>query len=482
MRTRRLAYRVLSDQDIEKIHAASLRILERTGCDVRDPGGRELLASAGCSVDGGRVRIPPNLVEQALKSAPRQVTLYSRTGEQAMVLEGTRTFYGTGSDCPFTIDVRTGQRRETVKRDVVDLARLVDGLAQLDFVMCMAIAKDTPDHASYVHQFDAMVTGTAKPIVYTAANIADQVAIHRIASAVVGGDDALAERPFLLLYAEPIPPLLHSRMGMEKLLYCARHGIPVTYPTGAMAGATAPVTLAGALALGNAECLAGLVAHQLAAEGAPFVYGGNTTAMDMQTGTFSYAAPEFHLCFSAYADLAHYYDLPVWALAGATDAKALDAQAGAEAAIQILMGELSGAQLIHDMGYLDSGLCSSAESIVLADELASMARYISRGIEVNDETLALDVIDQVGPSGEFLTHDHTIRHFRDELWFRDRLYRGTWASWQAEGGRNIRDRLADKARQILDAHQPPPLSPAVRKQIDAILVEHDASTPTTANA
>ncbi|MCG3180517.1 MAG: Glycine betaine methyltransferase [Phycisphaerae bacterium] len=478
MRMRRLAYRVLDEQGIRQIHAASLEILQRTGNEFQDPGALELLAKAGCKIDGRRVRIPEKLVARALESAPPSVTLYSRDGCEAMVLEGSRTYNGTGSDCPFTIDVQTGLRRETVKQDVIALARLVDGLPNLDFVMCMAIAKDVPRHASYVHQFAAMAAGTTKPLVYTAANLADQVAIHRIASAVAGGDEALAERPFLLLYAEPIPPLLHTRMGMEKLLYCARHGIPVTYPTGAMAGATAPVTLAGALAMGNAECLAGLVAHQLAAPGAPFVYGGNTTAMDMRTGSFTYASPEFHLCFSAYADLAHHYCLPVWALAGASDAKTVDAQAGAEAAMQILMAELSGAQLIHDMGYLDSGLCSSPEMIVLADELASMARYISRGIEINDRTLALDVIDQVGPTGNYLIHEHTLANFREEIWFPDSIFRGTYSSWKEAGARDIRAALLAKARRILDEHEVPPLPVDVQAAIAAVLADYDAATPT----
>ncbi len=473
MHRRRMQYRVLSDSDIRTIHAASLEILRRTGTAVQDEGGRSLLHRAGCTVDGQRVRIPGHLVEEALKTAPRRVTLFRRTGEEAMVLEGTRTFYGTGSDCPFTLDLESGQRRETVRRDVVDLARLVDGLPNLDFVMCMAIAKDVPRPDSFVHQFHAMMEGTTKPIVFTAAHIDDMADIHEMASASAGSPEALAQRPFLLLYSEPIPPLTHTNMGIEKLIYCARHGVPVTYPTGAMAGATAPITLAGAIALGNAECLAGLVIHQLARPGAPFVYGGNTTAMDMASCTFPYAAPEFHLCFSAYADLAHHYNLPVWALAGASDAKTPDAQAGAEAAMQILMAELSGAQLIHDMGYLDSGLTSSAEMIVLCDELAGMARRISRGIEVNDETLALDVIDEVGPGGHYLMHRHTVDHFRGELWFPRVIFRGHFAAWQAEGCKEMRGRLNERARSVLTEHQVPPLPPAVQARIHEILAARE---------
>ncbi|MDD4889349.1 MAG: trimethylamine methyltransferase family protein [Phycisphaerae bacterium] len=471
MHPRRIHYRVLSDSDIARLHDASLKILQRTGSVVLDDGGRELLRHAGCTVDGARVFFPAHLVEEAIRSAPKSVTLYSRTGESAMVLEGHRTYYGTGSDCPFTIDINTGLRRETVKQDVVDLARLVDGLANLDFVMCMAIAKDVGRDDSYVHQFAAMMQGTIKPLVFTAHHIGDMIDIHQMASAVAGSPEALAKRPFLLLYSEPIAPLVHTNMGIEKLVYCARHGVPVTYPTGAMCGATAPVTMAGAIALGNAECLAGLVIHQLAKPGAPFVYGGNTTAMDMSAGTFPYAAPEFHLCFSAYADLAHHYNLPVWALAGASDAKVLDAQAGAEAAYEILMAELSGAQLIHDMGYLDSGLTSSAEMIVLADELASMARFISRGIEITDKTLALDVIDEVGAGNNFLTHDHTVKNFREALWFPSLTFRGNIASWEASGRKDMYTRLNERAKAILANRQVPPVPPAAWKKVMEILAK-----------
>jgi len=177
------------------------------------------------------------------------------------------------------------------------------------------------------------------------------------------------------------------------------------------------------------------------------------------------------MCFSAYADLGRHYGLPVWALAGASDAKCVDAQAGAEAGMQILMAELSGAQLIHDMGYIDSGLTSSPEMMVLADELASAARFISRGIEINDKTLALDVIDEVGPAGNFLTHDHTVKNFREALWFPGVTFRGNIATWQAEGGKDMRARLNERARAILAEHRVPPVPPAARREIEKILAE-----------
>lgn len=173
-----------------------------------------------------------------------------------------------------------------------------------------------------------MISGTTKPVVYTAQGLKDMQPIHQMMVAIRGSRKEVSDKPFAILYTEPIPPRVHTREGMETIIFCAEHGLPVAYPTGSMAGGTAPATMAGAIALGNAECLAGLVVHQLSSPGAPFIFGGNVTAMDMHSGAYTYASPEFHFSFSAFGDLAHHYKLPVWGLTGATDSKTLDAQAG----------------------------------------------------------------------------------------------------------------------------------------------------------
>lgn len=473
IRARGVGYRVLNREDCVTIHETSLEMLRRTGCRVEAPEALELLKAAGCFAEGQRVRIPNRLVKQALQSAPRKIVLYDRLGRRAMILEGANTYYGTGSDCPFTIDLESGERRESGKADVAAFARLVDALPHMDFVMSMGIASDANPHTSFVHQFQAMAENTIKPIVFTAHGIEDMRNIYDMAVAIKGGAEILKREPFLLLYSEPIPPQVHSAMGLEKLIFCARRHIPVTYPTGAMAGATAPATLAGAIALGNAETLVGLVIHQLAEQGAPFVYGGNTSIMDMATGNFTYAAPEFHVAFSAYADMARYYGLPVWGLAGASDSKVLDAQAGLELGTQILMAELSGAQLIHDVGYLDSGLCSSLEMVCLGNEIASMAKRISRGIEITPETLAVDEVDQVGPGGHFLETQHTLNHFRSEFWFPEILTRLTFQEWRNRGGLTLTQRLKARVKEILAMHQPMPLSAEIRKRLERILQERE---------
>jgi len=472
---RRVDYCVLTRDECAAIHAASLEMLERTGCRVEDAEALNLLGEAGCRVEGDRVRIPGPLVQQALDSAPRQILLYDRSGQPAMTLEIPNTYYGTGSDCPFTVDLESGERRKSGKSDVANFARLVDGLPHMDFAMSMGIPSSRDERAVFAHEFDAMVRNTTKPIVFTAHGIEDMRCIYDMAVSVKGSAETLEREPFLLLYSEPIPPQVHSVMGLQKLIFCARHGVPVTYPTGAMAGATAPATMAGGIALGNAETLVGLVIHQLACGGAPYVYGGNTSIMDMPTGTFTYAAPEFHLAFSAYADLGRFYGLPVWGLAGASDAKTVDAQAGLELGYQMLMAELSGVQLIHDVGYLDSGLCSSAEMVCLGNEMVGLARRVSRGIEINADTLALDVVDDVGPGGNFLETRHTVDHYRKEFWFPRMLFRGGIDEWRRQGSRDMRARLNRQARDILAQHKPEALPPEVDAELKRILDKREQS-------
>ncbi len=195
--------------------------------------------------------------------------------------------------------------------------------------------------------------------------------------------------------------------------------------------------------------------------------------MDMATGLFTYGAPEFELNCSAYADLAHFYGLPAWGLAGATDSKVVDAQAGMDMGFQILMAELSGAQLIHDVGYLDSGLCSSMEMVCLGNEMVSMTRRISRGIEVDPDSLAIDVVDQVGPGAHFLETQHTVDNFRKEFWFPKMCVRGSFADWQNQGGLDMYKRLNKKVRQIMVSHKPEPLPAEIREKIDHIIRERE---------
>ena len=465
----RPAFQVLSEQEVYEIHLSALEVLERTGVVVNEETALSLLREAGCHVRGDRVHIPSRLVSQALQNASERVAIRDRNGKSAMCLEGSRSYFGTGSDCPNTLDVRTGERRPSLLEDVVSLTRLTDYLPNLDFVMSMALPDDQPGKTADVHAFAAMVSNTTKPIVFTAFSLDSIRAIHRICCAVAGGEEEFRQSPFVVHYSEPLSPLTHTREAVEKLLFCADKAIPIVYVPGIMSGATAPATLAGTLTVASAECLSGLVIHQLRVPGAPFVYGGSPSIMDMRTTIKAFGSPEATLMKAALAQLAHWYRLPVWGKACGTDAKVIDQQAAAEYMVTALMAGLAGANLIHDSGYLESGLTSSHESIVLADEVHGFVRRILQGIQVDTETIALDVIDEAGPGGAFLTTEHTMKHFTGEFWFPRLFDRERYPKWKESGSRTLLERLNEEANRILEEHTPEPITDATRTEIDDIL-------------
>ena len=441
---------VLGKQQVQTIHQASLDILAQTGVEVQDADARAILAKAGARVEDGRVRLNADLVERALQTAPKRIQIYNRTGEPAMCLEGWNSYFGTGSDCPSAIDPQTRQHRPSTKADVGRLALLCDKLANIDFCMSMGIASDASRVTSYVHQFDAMARHTSKPLVFTAHDAEDMRDILDLAEIVVNaGSRELEERPRYIHYNEPISPLIHSPQGLGKLLLCAERKLPMIYIASPMMGASAPATMAGCVALANAESLSGLVIHQLKNPGAPFVFGADATIMDMRTTIFAYGAPELQMMNIAFADLAHHYQLPFFCIAGATDAKALDAQAGTEMAASLLVSALNGCNLIHDVGYLESGLCCSIESVVLADEIVGMVKRYRQGFEISAETLALDVIDAVGPHGDYLSQPHTQEQFKRDVWYPQTFDRRRYDAWVEAGAEPIDSSLRRRALEIL---------------------------------
>ena len=334
----------------------------------------------------------------------------------------------------------------------------------------MGIASDVSRVTSYVHQFDAMIRNTSKPLVFTADNVADMEDILDLAAVVIdGGREELSTRPRFILYNEPISPLLHSPHGLGKLLFAAENNIPMIYIASPMMGGSAPATMAGCIVQANAECLSGLVIHQLKKPGAPFIYGADATILDMRTMIFSYGCPELQLITMAFADLARKYNLPLFCIGGATDAKLVDAQAGAEVAVSLLISALNGCNLIHDVGYLEGGLCSSIDSIVMGDELIGMARRYLAAFEISEETLALDVIDRTGPLGDYLTDNHTLDNYRRDVWQPELLDRRTYEGWKEAGAEPIIAPAGRKGLDILASQNPEKLSTEQLNDMDRIL-------------
>jgi trimethylamine--corrinoid protein Co-methyltransferase len=470
-----LAFRALTDEQIYRLHLASLEVLERTGVAVQEEEARNLLLGAGAYAGNDDiVRVPAWMVKRALAAAPEKIVMHDRNGRRVMPLEGDNVFFGTGSDTLYTIDPYTRERRKARKEDIRKIATLSDYLGNIDFVMGMGVPDDVHRCSTYLHEFDSMVNGTTKPLVVTAFRNQDLQAIYEIAVVAAGSEQNLRERPFFILYAEPIAPLQHTKISTEKLLFCAEKGIPCAYIPTVMAGGSGPVTLAGSMALANAEVLSGLVISQLKCPGAPFIYGVNVTVLDMRTMVCAYASPEFSLTNSIFAAMAHYYRLPVWGLAGAADSKTLDAQAAAEAMLSILMAVLSGGNLVHDVGYIESGLTSCMEMILLCDELISLCRRVARGFELDADAFALEVIEQVGPGGFFLNCDHTLGRWREAHWHPRFMDRRRYHAWQQAGCPDMYDRLNAEVQSVLKTHSVEPLPAEKRREIAKIIAAFEA--------
>jgi len=458
----------LSEQQKEDLYQAALEIISSVGMRVFHDEARASLRDAGAEVDAeGRVRIPAALIEQTRATAPRAIMVYDRAGEPAMELGGYNTYFGTGSDLMHTYDLETGARRRSVLADVARSARLCDALPHIDFLMSNAHPTDVDPHDSYLLSFQAMLENSTKPLVVTAENARDLGAMARIAATLRGGDEALRERPFFVMYGEPISPLEHPAESLDKLLFCAQAGIPAIYSPAPLAGATAPVTVAGHTALGVAESLFGLVIHQLHRPGAPFLFGVGPAVLDLVTAQSSYNAPEYLLTYMAAVEMAKWLDLPNWGYAGTSDSQLFDAQAGLEVAELTLLAMQAGSNLCHDVGYLDFGLTGSLEQIVVVDEFVALNRRVLGGIRVDRDTLAVEAIAEAGPGGHFMTSEHTYRHMREAQWRPTVLNRRGREKWEAEGALDLRERARRKALDLLARHQVAPLPEPVAESVRA---------------
>lgn len=458
-------FALLSEVQKEEIHLATLEVLRRTGVRVFSEEALELLHKAGCTLlDGNLAKFPPHLVEEAIRTAPPSITTYNRTGEPAMFLESTNVYYGTGSDLPNVIDLDTDQRRPALKSDIANAAKVCDALPNIDFIMSMALPSDVPVATSDLHSFEAMVTNSTKPIVYTAHDRRGLSDIIDMAAAVAGDIEILRQKPFLILYAEPSTPLQHTKEAVEKLLFVADHNLPVAYVPGSVTGASTPVTMAGALVIANAELLSGLVMAQLKRAGAPCLFGSGTGPLDMRTMVATYAAPEFMLMTSAMVEMGRYYRLPTWGFAGCSDSKVFDQQAALEGALWSLVAALNGANLVHDVGYLESGLTCSLELLVSMDEVIGMIKRLMGGIELSPSAMALDLIDRVGPGGDYLATDHTFENYKKD-WYPTLLDRQDYAEWENNGKQTLGQRANGKVRKILESHEPEKMPQSIREKL-----------------
>ncbi len=462
-------FRVLDGSQIRRIHHTVLRILDEVGVRIHHKEALELLNSHGASVKADNiVRIPSFLIEEAIASAPSNLVIYNRNKTPVMELGGDRIYFGTGTDLPKTIDLKTREIRDTNAADIIASTIISDALPNIDFIGSYGLPGDMPPGLHYIRCFQLEAEHSAKPIFFTAESQDDLAVIRAMASAIAGNSDELSVYPFLIHYSEPISPLTHSEEAISKLIFCAKNRIPVNYTPALLAGSTGPVTLAGALSVAAAEALSGLVIHQLTNKGAPIISGVAATNLDMRYATVSYTSPEFRLTHSAYADLFHHYGIPIWGTAGCSDAHFPDLQAGAEYAFTLLNAALDGANLIHDCGYLGQGFIAAPEMIIFANEIIDMVKRYMRGFMIDEDHLALEVIKQVGPGGHFLGEQHTLDFFKEEHWRPAFFNRQNLQNWINDGQKTTNEILREKALNILETHNPEPLRQEVKKELDKI--------------
>lgn len=456
----------LHDEQCQEVYWACLDILERTGVRLFDQGALDLFKKAGVKVtDGNRIRIPAGLVERALTTVPKRVTLYDRNGSRAMPVEGYRSFYGPGSDCLNIIDHRTWERRKAVLQDVVEAITVVDALANIDFAMSMFLPSDAPQQFVDRIQMEIMLNKTTKPIIFVTNEFGGCLDAVKMAEIVAGGADALERYPNVVCYINVTSGLIHNPEALQKLLYLSKRGLPAAYVPSTQGGMTAPVTPVAAFTMSQAGALVGLVLSQLNREGAPFIMPGwGGSMLDMRTTIMPYADPDKR---GLVPDFVHFLGLPMFSLGGCSDSKVVDQQAGIEAALTLMTEALNGSNIVHDVGYLESGLSGSLAQLAICDEILSWLDHFVKRVEINDDTLPLDLIDEIGPDGNYLHSSHTLQHFR-ERWYPNLIDRQNYGGWKAAGSKTLAERAAEKVDQILADHHPEPLPEDVLERIRAI--------------
>ncbi len=463
----------LTREEMEKIHSCTLELLQEVGVEVQHKGAIELLKKAGCVVNKKRVSMPPGLVEWAIKQAPSRILLYDRSGEFAMDVSGKNSYYGVGSACPNIVDSFTGEIRLCNEEDNKNCVKVADAMPYIDYMMSMAQVYGH-QKSSYEHEYAAMIRYSSKPQVVITADLESTKNVVEMASVVRGGMDELVKKPMFILYCEPTSPLVCTKESVEKVMYMAESNLPVLYAPIPMNGATGPMTCAGSLIQANAECLAGLVIAQVTRPGAPFLYGAIITNMDMKSLQPTYASPETMMESLAMSEMGcDFYQLPTWGTAGCTSSKLPDEQAVLEGTQYITLAGLSGANVIHDVGYTAFGLAFSLDLVVMMNDVIGRVRRLFDGINMTSEYLCMSDLKEVGPKGHYLGQTST-RKFNSEMWESEIEDRNEYDRWRELGSKTMGQRANEMVKDIIENGELNMLPKELDEKVVAILEAADA--------
>ena len=461
----------LGSQESDKIHLASLEILERVGIEVHNEKARDLLVKGGGKADGLQVRLPEHLVQWALDLAPNGITLCDRSGKVAMRARGFNSYFGGGSDCLNILDHRTGQRRRPVLADVVEGVRLQDALPEVDFVMSLVLPSDVDQRIYDRYQLEVMLNHTAKPLVFVTPDFEGCVAAVEMCEIAAGGAEAFQRNPFATCYINVTSGLIANEESLQKCMYLAEKELPLLWIPLNAGGVNSPVTTAGCMAAMNAGALLGVVLAQLTNEGTPVgLPGWNGGPYNLQTMVGNYVLADEQGVATA---MGKYYDLPVFGLAGSTDSKVLDHQCGAEAVLSLTFALLSGANINHDIGFMDAGLQYSFQLLAMCNEHLGFLRAATAGVSVADEDLALDIVEELGPKGDYLAHEHTLKNFRRA--YNSKLVdKRVYSQWEKRGATTMEQRAAVWVDELLESHESPILPADLQRDIKQIVEREQA--------
>jgi len=462
---------VLSNEQIAQINQASLTILAETGIVVPHPEMLSRFADNGAQVDEAeqRVRIPSDLVEKCLASAGKQYTLYGRDlGKTAAFGQGKRNFNSIAGEALW-VDNPGEKRRYASLEDVATAARFGDALSQINIPGAMSDPHELPAAWRCVAVAAEMIRNTTKPITFWFYDRASAQYLVELMIALRGSEEEAEKYPLFYPFFEPISPLNFPFDGIDLLFETARLNLPVPIGPMAQQGMSAPATIAGTMAVENAEILAGICITQLVREGMPVCYGGICHAFDMGTTQMIFSGPEQAIFGVGMTQMGKSYDLPVYINVGLSDAKIPDAQAGLESGVTLSMGMAAGADIFGHMGISGADQATSLDMLVLQNEVISYAQSVNRQMTIDTDTLALDVIDQVGPKGTFIDQEHTVMHFREELWFPELLDRNFYDAWKDSGATSMADRCRIRKDEILATHQVEALDTAIDQEFTKII-------------
>ncbi len=461
--------RILSDDQIHNIYRATLACLQRTGVEVHNQEARQLLHDAGAKIEGYRVRIPSQIIETTLADAPKDFTIFGQNQKWDMSIDSEHVRFGPGPTCTYFMDPHSGEKRKTQNSDLALTARVCDALDNIDYVMSLGLIDNVTSSLASVYEFAQMITHAGKPILGWAFKKDHLEDIYKIASTVSGSEEAFQQRPNFGFFSTWQAPLTHTDEDLNNCLWAVEKNIPIIYIGGGVAGLSAPITGAGLLVSNLACMLSGLAIFQLKKPGAPVCLGAIPTPMDLRTARLAYGGPETSLYSAAISEVAQSLGVPFMGTAGASESKGMDLQAAIESTIQVILSQLSKANMVHDVGFLDCADIGSLEMLVMTDEIISQSKRIARGIAINDETLMLDLIDEVGPGGSFIAAPETARRCREEIYTSDLIDRNAWTTWQENGAETMLDRIQSKLTDILSRPPSIQLSNEVLDRISAVI-------------